>query len=132
MNNKYSVTIHVLVGIALFVAVCAMGNTNFNIPVHIAFFAYMIYLWVGMIKKANAYIPKVDSFGTWDDIRLKIHEINPHAKPPGNHSSQRYIWFARQNYDFGDSELAELKKAYLPYVTLFYGLFIAFVFKLVL
>lgn len=132
MNSKYSVIIHSIVGIALFVLICTMGNTNFNIPVHIAFFAYMIYLWLGMTKRANAYITKLDSFGTWDEIRLKIYEINPNAKIPGKHSSQRYIWFARQNYDFGDSELTELKKAYLPYVTVFYGLFIAFVFKLAL
>ena len=132
MNNKYSVIIHSVVGIALFVLICTMGNTNFNIPVHIAFFAYMIYIWSGMMKRANAFITKVDSLGTWDDIRLKIYEINPNAKPPGKHSSQRYMWLARQKYDFGDGEYEELKKEYLPYVTLFYFLFMAFVFKLVL
>lgn len=132
MKNRFSVMIHFVAGIALFVLVCIMSDTNFNIPVHIAFFAYMIYLWLGMTKRANAYITKLDSYGTWDEIRLRIYETNPKAKPPGKHSSQRYIWFACQEYDFGDSELAELKKAYLPYVTIFYGLFIAFVFKLAL
>ena len=131
MKSKISVAAHAIVGVVLFVMVCMLGDTNFNISVHILFFAYMIYIWLGMVKRANKFIAKVDSYGTWDDIRLKIYEQNPNAKIPGKHSSQRYIWFARQKYDFGDVELAELKKEYLPYVVLFYSLFMVFVFKLV-
>lgn len=130
MKSKFGVAVHYVVGVVMFVMICILGDTNFNISAHIVFFAYMIYVWLGMVKRANKFISKVDSYGTWDDIRLKIYEENPDAKTPGKHSSQRYIWLARQKYDFGDMELAELKKEYMPYVVLFYSLFMAFVFKL--
>ena len=130
MKTSFRYIIEGIVAVALFVLICTAGNTNFNIPAHIAFFAYLVYLGKAMFHRSDALMKKVDSIGNWDEIRTMIYDINPKEKMPGKHSSQRYIWFAWQNYNFGDSELEKLKKEYKPYVVLFYGLLIAFVFKL--
>ncbi|MBQ7901981.1 MAG: hypothetical protein IJ365_08490 [Clostridia bacterium] len=131
MNKKIMYIMQGVLGVGLFVVMCLAGDTNFNIPAHIAFLAYLVYLGAKMFRRSDAFMKKVDSIGTWDEIRCMIFDINPKAKMPGKHSSQRYIWFAWQKYNFGDEELERLKQEYKPYVVLFYGLVIALVFKLI-
>ena len=130
MNTKNKNIIHAILAIVMFVLLVVADNTNFVIPAYVVFFAYFVYLGKIMFACSDALIKKVDSIGTWDEIRCMIYELNPKEKIPTKHSSQRYMWLARKKYDFGDEELSMLEREYTPNAIIFYALLIAFVFKL--
>ena len=92
---------------------------------------YVIYLVATafeMIKKCDVLVKLLDEFGIWQNVAEKISAENPREKIPAKTSSQRFIWFAFHGYDFGDERIRAAKAEYKPYVVLFYGSLIVYIF----
>ncbi len=113
----------------LFIAMLIMIKSE---PAHmIISILYVIYLVATafeMIKKCDVLVKLLDEFGIWQNVAEKIAAENPSEKIPAKTSSQRFIWFAFHGYDFGDERIRAAKAEYKPYVVLFYGSLIVYIF----
>ena len=129
MNKKKTVfCVQTIVSLAFIAALITVKAEPAHMIISIAYVAYLVVLAFAMIKKCDVLVKLLDEVGTWQDVAEKIAAENPKERIPAKTSSQRFIWFAWHGYDFGDERIRTAKNEYKPYVVVFYGSLILYIF----
>ena len=126
--KKIMIAADAVVSLLFIAALVVFKNEPAHTIISISYVIYLVGLAFLMIKKCDVLVKLLDEMGTWQNVAEKIAAENPKEKIPAKTSSQRFIWFAWRNYDFGDERIRTAKNEYKPFVVLFYGSLILYIF----
>lgn len=127
-KEKIIFAVQAVVSLLFIAALIAVKTDPAHMIMSIAYVVYLVALAFIMIKKCDVLVKLLDEVGTWQDVAEKIAAENPNERIPAKTSSQRFIWFAWHGYDFGDERIRAAKEKYKPYVVVFYGSLILYIF----
>lgn len=127
-SRKFIFAVRAVVSLLFIAALIVVNENPAHMIISIAYVIYLVFTAFAMIKKCDVLVKLLDELGTWQNVAEKIAAENPKEKIPARTSSQRFIWFAFHGYDFGDERIRAAKAEYRPYVVLFYGSLIVYIF----
>ncbi len=127
-SRKFIFAVRAVVSLLFIAALIVVKENPAHMIISIAYVIYLVFTAFVMIKKCDVLVKLLDELGTWQNVAEKIAAENPKEKIPARTSSQRFIWFAFHGYDFGDERIRAAKAEYRPYVVLFYGSLIVYIF----
>lgn len=128
MKNKFVFAVQTAASLLFIAALISIKDGMAHMIISIAYVLYLVAAAFVMIKKCDVLVRLLDEIGTWQTVAEKIAAENPKERIPAKTSSQRFLWFAFKEYDFGDERIRAAKAEYKPYAVLFYGSLIVYIF----